>query len=75
MNQDDLLNFLRRTSGDDTVGPDTPLFSTGLIDSVAMMEVIGYIETHGGIQMGTEDVTLENLDTATRMQAFVGARG
>ncbi|MBV0891396.1 acyl carrier protein [Paracoccus sp. Z118] len=74
MKQDDLLSFLRRTSGDETVGPDTPLFSTGLIDSVAMMDVIGYIETHGGIQMGTEDVTLENLDTAARMQTLVAAR-
>lgn len=74
MTQDDLLYFLRRVAGDDTLGVDTPLFSTGLIDSIAMMQVIGYLEDHGHVRIGTEDVTLDNLDTANRMLALVAAR-
>ncbi|WP_134726302.1 phosphopantetheine-binding protein [Paracoccus luteus] len=74
MTRDDLLYFLRRVAGDDTLGAETPLFSTGLIDSIAMMQVIGYLEDHGQVRIGTEDVTLDNLDTADRMLALVAAR-
>lgn len=74
MTQDELLYFLRRVAGDDGVALDTPLFSSGLIDSIAMMQVIGYLEDHGHVRLGTEDVTLDNLDTANRMLALVAAR-
>ena len=39
------------------------LFSTGHVDSFALVELIAFIETHCGITIDVMDVTLENLDS------------
>ena len=41
----------------------TLLFSTGTVDSFALVELIGFIENHCGVQIDVMDVTLENLDS------------
>lgn len=39
------------------------LFSTGHVDSFALVELISFIETHCDITIDVMDVTLENLDS------------
>lgn len=39
------------------------LFSTGHVDSFALVELITFIETHCEIAIDVMDVTLENLDS------------
>jgi len=39
------------------------LFSTGHVDSFALVELIAFIETHCEITIDVMDVTLENLDS------------
>ena len=39
------------------------LFSTGHIDSFALVELISFIEVHCDITIDVMDVTLENLDS------------
>ena len=51
---------------------DTPLFSTGALDSVAMMNLIAFVEETAGVQVRAEDVTLENFDTPGRIARFAG---
>jgi acyl carrier protein len=49
---------------------DTPLFSEGVLDSVAMLNIIGFLEDEGGIDVRPADVTLDNSDTVARIVAY-----
>ena len=53
---------------------DSGLFSTGELDSVAMLGLIGFVEEAAGIQVRPEEVTLENFDTAARIVRFAESR-
>lgn len=50
--------------------PDTPLFSSGLLDSVAMVGVIAFVEQATGTDVRPSDVTLDNFDTAARIADY-----
>ena len=67
-----LFTYLRDDLGVEDIGPDTPLFSTGALDSVAMLELIAFIEEQAGFQVRPDQVTLENFDTPAAIQRFAG---
>lgn len=58
---------------DGELDAETPLFSSGALDSVAMMTLIAFVEETAGIQVRAEDVTLENFDTASRIARFAAS--
>ncbi|MBU3030649.1 acyl carrier protein [Paracoccus marinaquae] len=65
---DDLIRFLRdELNIEDDLDAGTELFSTGILDSVAMMNIIGFVEEKAGIEVRPADVTLENFDTLQRI--------
>ncbi len=65
---EDLIRFLRDSLNiEDQIGPETELFSAGLLDSVAMMNIIGFVEETAGIEVRPADVTLENFDSVARI--------
>ncbi|MGQ0456815.1 MAG: phosphopantetheine-binding protein [Hyphomicrobium sp.] len=49
---------------------ESQLFSSGLLDSVAMLSVISFVEDKSGVQVRAEDVTLDNFDTVARILQF-----
>lgn len=51
---------------------DTLLFSTGIVDSFALVTLMMHIERENGIGVNLSDVTLENFDSIDRIIAFVG---
>ena len=53
---------------------ETPLFSSGALDSVAMLNLITLVEEQSGIEIRADEVTLENFDTVTRILRFAGER-
>ncbi len=53
------------------VTDDDALFSTGLLDSFGMVELMSFIETSANIRLDPGDVTLENLDSVNRILSFV----
>ena len=53
------------------VSDDAALFSTGLLDSFGMVELMTFIETSASIRLDPGDVTLENLDSVNRILSFV----
>lgn len=66
-----LVDYLRRTTPlNGATVPETPLFSSGALDSVAMLELLSFVEESAGIEIRAEDVTLDNFDTAIRIVAF-----
>ena len=53
------------------VSDDDALFSTGLLDSFGMVELMSFIGTSASIRLDPGDVTLENLDSVNRILGFV----
>lgn len=49
---------------------ETELFSSGLLDSVAMINLIAHIEDQARIEVRPSDVTLDNFDTIARILAY-----
>lgn len=65
-----LENFL--FSEDQSLLKDNDSFiDTGIIDSTGIIEVIMFLEETFGIQVKTEEMLPENLDSVTRITTFV----
>jgi acyl carrier protein len=56
------------------IGPDTSLFTSGLIDSFSMVELVLFIEESCGIRMKPSEINLDNLDSIERILSFVKPR-
>lgn len=59
----------------DPPGPQTPLFSDGRLDSLLLIDLIGWIEGQTGARIAWHEVTLDNLDTIDRICAFAAQLG
>lgn len=55
----------------DGIDNDTLLFSTGTVDSFALVTLILQLEQQSGLRIGPGDVTLENFDSIDRMLAYL----
>ena len=58
---------------DQEIAPETELFSSGMLESVAMTNIIMYLEETAGIVVRPADVTLENFDTVKAIVDFAHA--
>lgn len=70
---DEIRNYLR-SSQDldiDDVSDDTKLFSTGLLDSFSMVELVAFLEKKIGSKIKAMDITLENFDSIENILQFV----
>lgn len=68
-----LVEFLRDDLAIDVsdIAPDTLLFSTGIIDSFALVTLMTFIETEGGVRISPADVNLANFDSISRILNYV----
>lgn len=53
------------------ISPDTLLFSSGLVDSFALVTVMTYIENETGHMIAPGDVKLENFDSLSRILEYL----
>ena len=53
---------------------DMSLLASGLIDSLAVLDIIAFLETRFDIQFDPEDLTGENFDRISSMAALVRSR-
>jgi acyl carrier protein len=76
LTQSELVEFARSLLPPDEV-PDveTRLFSSGLLDSIAMMSLINFVEQRAGVDVAAQDVTLENFDSLGRILAYLATHG
>ena len=58
----------------DDLQPDTALFSSGLLDSFSMADLVSHIESREGIAIPPDDFTLDNLDSIAQIIAYLDAR-
>lgn len=72
--ESDLLEFINaevRLDRSVAVAGDTDLLLTGLVDSVGVIEIVGWLEDETGIEVDPLDVVLANFQTVARMIALV----
>ena len=71
-----LLSFVRErfkaSIGRTTLGPDTPLFTTGVVDSFGVLEVIAFVEHAFQVEIDLSVHELGDFDTTRRIAALVG---
>ena len=72
-NQEQIMEYLRSDLAievDDLDG-ETPLFSSGIIDSFVLISLMTFIESEGGVRIAPSDVNLANFDSISRIQDYV----
>ena len=55
----------------DHIEPEEDLVGSGLVDSLGMMRLIGFIEKEFEIKIGPEDMTVENFGTLQNIEAYI----
>jgi acyl carrier protein len=56
---------------EESLGPNAALLEAGLIDSVSIFNLIGFMEEQFAIAVSDEDVTLENFETPAAIARLV----
>jgi acyl carrier protein len=72
--RDRIRSFIVDTFFVDEFGDDDSFLRKGLIDSTGMMELVSFIETEFGIKLEDTELVPENLDSLSRVVAFVGRK-
>jgi acyl carrier protein len=76
LTRDALAGFLTSKLGLSMTDVDdaTPLFSSGLIDSFSMVDLLLFVEESIGKRIDPSEVSLDNLDSVERILAFATAK-
>jgi acyl carrier protein len=71
-----LVNYICQQTGltSADISDDMPLFSTGVMDSFALVEMISFIESEAQIRVKTNDVILDNFDNVGAIMRFASKR-
>jgi len=69
--KDFIVDTLLVASDRPDVDADEPLTSSGLIDSLGMLQLIMFLEEQFKVQVGDGEVGEENFGTLSRLAAFV----
>lgn len=70
--QDDVYHFIKNVKpGVQDFEPDQDLLESGVLDSVAMMELVLWSEGHFGFTVDTDDLTPENFATLNAIMEYI----
>ena len=58
----------------DVPSPETDLFDSGVLDSLAFVELLTLLREEFGVTTAVEDIELENFSSIDRIATFVAAR-
>lgn len=56
------------------VGPDESLLRAGVIDSLGVMEVIGFVEELAGFHVAEEEITEANFGTLNSIARYIASK-
>jgi acyl carrier protein len=65
-------NFLLGKEG--TLSNDASFFEEGIIDSTGVLELVSFLEDTYGIEIGEGELNPENLDSISRIAAFLSRK-
>lgn len=63
-----------REGQSDGLGDDTPLVTSGIVDSAGVLEVVEFLESRFGVRLSDQDVSLRNCNTLRALTALVESR-
>lgn len=64
-----------RDGRDDGLDVDTPLVTSGIVDSAGIVEVVEFLERRFGVRLTDADINLENCNTLRGLCELVRRRG
>jgi len=67
-------NFINNSINIDTVGDDENLFESGLINSLFAVQLMTFVERKFGIEIGMDDLDIENFKSVGATAAFVARK-
>jgi len=75
INRETLLEYFDEQMGLDTTEIDdqTLLFSSNVLDSFSLVDLMMFIEKEAGIKIEPSEVTLDNFDSMERIFNFVAS--
>lgn len=63
-----------RDGREDGLEPDTPLVTSGIVDSAGVVEVVEFLERRFGVRLSDADVSLRNCNTLRGLSDLVLSR-
>ena len=67
-------NFMFDASTDD-LQDDTPLLSSGIIDSIGILELVEFVQDEYGIAVEDADLVRDNFDSVNNLAAYLTSKG
>jgi acyl carrier protein len=72
--QAELIEYIGKTLISDPevkVEVDSPLIDTGIVDSMGLLQLIGFLEERTGLRIPDDDVSRENFQSVRDMERLV----
>jgi len=63
-----------REGREEGLADDTPLVTSGIVDSAGVLEVVEFLETRFGVRLTDHDISLRNCNTLAALAALVESR-
>jgi acyl carrier protein len=63
-----------RDGRQDGLEPDTPLVTSGIVDSAGVLEVVEFLERRFGVKIQETDLTVRNCNTLAALTELVAQR-
>jgi acyl carrier protein len=67
-------NFINNSVNIDSLGDDENLFQSGLLTSLFAVQLTTFIERKFGIEIGMDDLDIENFKSVNAVTAFVARK-
>ena len=77
LSADDLLVYLHDRAGlpPNSIRVDSPLFTSNLLDSLSLVDLIGFVESKlDGARVDPDDVSLENFNSVESILRFAQSK-
>ncbi len=59
------------TDGGFAPGDDASLLDEGIVDSIGVLELVDFVSTEFGVDVGPDDITPENFDSVNRLAGYI----
>lgn len=71
MEEEKIMAFLREKVSADALDEDTPLLTSGLVNSLFALEIVMFVEDTFGIRLKRKDITPDNFSSVRRIAETV----